>query len=368
MFLIESILRILPTATPKIIEGHRGRGKWEKGGKWELFDEMMHDAHIQSVFRSRRAGVAGRVWDVVAADSSSKSHKIAEFIRKTLSAVPNFEYVLAHLLKAIPYGHSVAEIMWRIDGDAIRVDAVRTRRPERFILAANDEISLVDADTGQSEELPRRKFICHRHDPQDDAPFANPLLLSLYWPWYFKKHAQQFWAVFTKQFGIPPTIGRYPAHFTDADICKLVAAVINLQKVELQQIQVGEKGSFFRELLDFMNAEISKTVLGGTLTQEIGSAGSYAAARTHQEVSQEIIESDARLLQTTVNATLVRWLVDFNYGPQIQAPRFVVDCLPSRGTAEFAQTLKTLSEMGYKVPEQFISETFELPEDNFDGK
>ena len=365
---LTNVLDRMPVSTPQFLERHEGRGLWD------VFEEMMHDAHIQSSFRSRRAGVAGRSWEIVAADDSRKAQKIAEFVKKTLAAIPNFEHALAHLLKAIPYGHSVAEIMWRIDPDAVRVDALRTRRPERFLLEKNAELKLLDSQTGQTKDLPDRKFICHRNEPQDDVPYANPLLLSLYWPWYFKKHAQAFWMVLAEKFGIPSVIGRYPAHFTDADVRNLVTALVNLQqdsvaavpqetKVELESIQVGEKGSFFRELLDFMNAEISKTVLGGTLTQEVGKVGSYAAAKTHQEVRQEIIAADARLLHTTMNSTLIRWLTDFNYGPAVPAPQFVIDYLPPRGTPEFAQVLKTLSEMGYRVPERFIAETFGLPEE-----
>jgi len=364
---LSDLLDRMPVSNPNFLQRHEGRGLWD------VFEEMMLDAHVQSVFRSRRAGVAGRKWTVVPADASNKSHKIADFVRRTIAAIPNFEHFLAHLLKAVPYGHSVAEVMWRIDYDAVRIKALRTRRARRFTLAADAELKLSDELHSEAHSLPCRKFICHRNEPQDDAPYAQPLLLSIYWPWYFKKHASSFWMVLAEKFGIPSVIGRYPAHFTDTDVRNLLTALSNLQqdsvaavpadtKVELENIQVGEKGSFFRELLDFMNAEISKTVLGGTLTQEVGKLGSYAAARTHQEVRQEIIAADARLLQATLNASLIRWLVDFNYGPDVPAPNFVIDYMPARGTPEFAQTLKTLSEMGYKVPKRFIAETFGLPE------
>lgn len=364
---LTGVLDRMPVSNPSFLERHQGRGLWE------VFTEMMHDPHVQSVFRSRRAGVAGRRWEVTPAEDSSKAKKIAGFVAETLTAIPNFEHALAHLLKAIPYGHAVAEIMWRIDHDAVRIQALRTRRSERFLLTEDSSLKLVDSESGETKALPFRKFICHRHEPQDDVPFASPLLVSIYWPWFFKKHGQAFWMVLAEKFGVPSVIGRYPAHFTDADVRNLVTALTNLQqdsvaavpadtKVSVESIQVGEKGSFFRELLDFMNSEISKTVLGGTLTQEVGKVGSYAAARTHQEVREDIITADARLLQTTINSTLIRWLVDFNYGPDVPAPQFVIDYLPSRGTPEFAQVLKTLAEMGYKVPERFIAETFGLPE------
>ncbi|NLI99078.1 DUF935 family protein [bacterium] len=364
---MSGILANMPVSTQSFVERHEGRGLWD------VFEEMMQDPHIQSVFRSRRAGVAGRRWELAPSDDSAKAKKMTEFVRRALSAIPNFEYGLAHLLKAIPYGHSVLEVMWRIDSDGVRIDSLRSRRPERFIVEPGSALKLLDAETGTAKPLPDRKFVLHRHEPQDDIPCSVPLLLSIYWPWFFKKHAQAFWMVLAEKFGIPSVIGRYPAHFTDADVSNLLKALTNLQQdsvaavpqdtqVEVESIEVGEKGAFFRELLGFMNSEVSKTVLGGTLTQEVGDVGSYAAAKTHSDVRQEIIAADARLLQTTINSTLVRWLVDFNYGPETEAPTFVIDYMPPRGTPEFAQVLKTLSDMGYKVPERFIAETFGLPE------
>jgi len=362
-------LQNMPVATPEFFKRHAGKSFWD------IAEEMMHDAHIQSVFRSRRAGVAGRNWEIVPADDSAKGSEVAARIKSILAPIPNFEHALAHLLKATPYGHSVIEIMWRIDPDRVSVEALRTRRADRFTLGSQNTLRLLDSETGQPRDLPDRKFICHRHDPQDDAPFASPLLFSCYWPWYFKKHAHGFWMIVAEKFGVPSIIGKYPSHFTDDDVSSLIKALVNLQQdsvaavpadtvieTALAKVSVGEKGNFFRELLDFCNAEISKCVLGGTLTQEVGEKGSYAAAKTHQEVRHEIIAADAQLLQTTINSTLIRWLTDFNYGPDVPAPVFQIDYKQSRGTPEFATTLKTLSEIGMPIPQRFVRETFGIPE------
>lgn len=373
-----NVLQNMPTSIPNFWDRHPGKSFWD------IAEEMMADPHIQSVFRSRRAGVAGRAWEIIPADDSPKAGKIADFVRKTLNSIPNFEHSLAHLLKAVPYGHSVAEVMWRIDAAATRIDALKTRRPERFTLGDDNVLRLIDSETYRLQDLPERKFICHKHDPQDDTPYAMGILVSLYWPWYFKKHAESFWMIVAEKFGVPSVIGKYPSHYTDGDVKALITALLNLQQdsvaavpvdtevnLNLAQASVGERGNFFRELLDFMNAEISKTVLGGTLTQEVGDVGSYAAAQTHQEVRQEIIEADARLLQSTLDATLITWLVEFNYGPDVArelTPWIVINVQPSRATPEFANTLKTLQDMGYPVPKRFVAETFGLPQGEEDNE
>lgn len=372
------LLQSMPVASVSFIVRHSGKS-WT-----DVAEEMMRDPHVQSVFRSRSAGVAGRTWNLIPADESPKAQEIADFVNDVLNQTPNFEHCLAHLLKAVSYGHSVTEVVWREDTDAIRIDALKTRRHDRFTLSDDGKDVMIYSDTGMKEPVAERKIIYHRHEMLDDAPFEEPLLLTLYWPWFFKKNALGFWMVVAEKFGIPSVVGKYPQHFTDDDVKSLVTALTNLQQdsvaavpldtqidTELGKLSVGEKGNFFKELLDSCNAEISKAVLGGTLTQEIGDKGSYAASKTHQEVRQEIVEKDAKALQSTLDATLVMWLVEYNYGEQVAdelCPGIVFNVQPDRGTNEFANTLKTLSDMGFKVPEQFIAETFGLPEVTFKEK
>jgi len=365
------ILNQMPVSIPDFWSRHPGKTFWD------IAQEMMSDPHIQSVFRSRRAGVAGRSWEVIAADESRRARKMRDFIESALNRIPIFEHKLAHLLKAVPYGHSVAEIMWKIYPDAIYADALKTRRPDRFTLGNDNVLRLIETESAMPKDLPGRKFICHKHDPQDDIPYATPLLVSVYWPWFFKKHAQSFWMILAEKFGVPSIVGKYPVHYTDSDIKELVSALVNLQQdsvaavpadtdldMKAVETSVGERGGFFRELLEFMNAEISKTVLGGTLTQEVGDKGSYAASKTHQEVRQDIIEEDAGLLQSTIDATLITWLVEFNYGQEgLQfRPSFTIGVDPDRGTPEFANTIKTLADAGARIPESFVHVVFRIPE------
>ena len=354
---MDGIINQMPKVSTDYIERHQGQGIWD------VFEEMMSDPHIQSVFRSRRAAVAGRRWDIVSADDTDKSKKIAEFVKQVLLAIPNFEHAIAHFMKSVPYGHSVCEIMWRIDHDAVRVDALRTRRPERFALGPDSTLKLLDRNSGEIKKLPTRKFVCHRHEPQDEKPYSIPLLFKVYWPWYFKKHARAMFETFAVRFGIPSVLGRYPSQFTDTDVRNLVDDLAKLATDSNPRSEDENPGDFFRELLDYMNDKITKIVLGH-IPGPIDNHGSYAKARTHQEVRQEMIACDARNLQITLGNTLIRWLVDFNYGVRVPTPKLVIDYLPERGTPEFSQTLKTLQDLGYKVPTDFISKTFGLPNED----
>ncbi len=367
-----NVLNEMPVSIPGFWERHPGKRFWD------VAEEMMADPHIQSVFRSRRAGVAGRTWEIIAKDDSPRAVEIADFVRSALYSIPRFEQTLGHLLKAVPYGHSVVEIMWSVNPEEIRVKEYKTRKPDRFTLGEDNVLRLIDGLTWQPRDLPDRKFICHKHDPLDDIPYATPLLVSIYWPWFFKKHGQSFWMIVAEKFGVPSIVGKYPSHYTDDDVKALVTALVNLQQdsvaavpndttidTELAKTSVGERGSFFKELLEFCNSEISKCVLGGTLTQEVGQVGSYAASQTHQEVRQDIIESDATLLQGTMDATVVSWLVDFNYGlaaTEDFCPSFIIKTAPNKASKEYADTLVALSNAGLPISLKYVRETFGIPE------
>lgn len=70
----------------------------------------------------------------------------------------------------------------------------------------------------------------------------------------------------------------------------------------------------YRELINLCNAEISKVILSSTLTTEIA-GGSYAAAKTHQEVRQDVVESDLEIIEKGMNA-LIAVICELNFGEE----------------------------------------------------
>ena len=91
--------------------------------------------------------------------------------------------------------------------------------------------------------------------------------------------------------------------------------------IALKLYESNKSGSveLYRELINVSNAEISKAILSGTLTTEIG-IGSYAAAKTHQEVRKDVIISDIELVITSVNK-IIKMICELNYG-DVKIPTF----------------------------------------------
>jgi phage gp29-like protein len=75
---------------------------------------------------------------------------------------------------------------------------------------------------------------------------------------------------------------------------------------------VGDKSEVFQSLIDYCNKEISKAIVGQTLTSETGDHGSYALAKVHKDVFLYIVKSDAKWLEHKLNITLIRWILELN--------------------------------------------------------
>ena len=114
----------------------------------------------------------------------------------------------------------------------------------------------------------------------------------------------------------------------------------------------------------YANAEISKVVLGQVLTSS-GSdkgSGSLALGQVHNEVRQEKIEVDARSLMRVMNEQVIRPYVVLNFGPQVDAPRWVVDYEEGEDLNTLAERDERLAGIGVPMPVSYFHERYQLPE------
>lgn len=81
----------------------------------------------------------------------------------------------------------------------------------------------------------------------------------------------------------------------------------------------------FKDAVEHFNRQVSKRILGQTLTTEGGgsSGGAYALGKVHEKVRADISLADVKNLDETISDDLVRPLVDFNFGPQGKYPSIV---------------------------------------------
>lgn len=76
------------------------------------------------------------------------------------------------------------------------------------------------------------------------------------------------------------------------------------------------------DLCEWLGMEMSKCVLGQTMTVEQGERGARSLGEVHDRVRKDIREGDAVAMASTIRRDIVAPLVRLNYGSEQQVPEF----------------------------------------------
>lgn len=349
----------------------RGQGK----GLW-LYDDLERDGQVFAVLQKRRAALIGRPWEVEPADESPAAQRSAELVTSQLEAI-GVEDLVEELLGALLKGVGIVEVIWDATAEGIAPVAIKGRDPRRFAFrAVTDTAGRVDhelrlltrAQPLDGEAVPPRKFIVHRYGRRYDNPWGLGLGHRLFWPVFFKRKGVGFWLGALEKFGQPTGLGRYPAGTPESEQKKLLQALQAIstdsgvaipEGMTIELLEAKRAGTFdsYERLAQYMDAEISRIVLGETLTSSVGDSGSRALGDVHNEVRLELTRADADQLSRTLNATLVRWIVDLNL-PSAPPPRLWWDVSEPEDLAATAQRDKTLREIGFRPTLDRITEVY----------
>ena len=373
--IFDGYLNRLENPDPVLLSEANGRGL-------RLYDEVDRDAHAGAVLQTRCLGVAGLEFEVVPVSEKRADKKIAEFVYDRL-AESNFTQAIQELMQSALYGFYTTEIIWRDQPEGLGIKKFICKHPRRFCFDFERNLRLITLeDMIEGEELPDRKFICHTFGDSDN-PYGKGLGQRLWWPVWFKKNGIKFWMTFLDKFGSPTIVGKYPPSTGETEQNKLLAAIELIHQetgitipenmaVELLEAARGGNASY-EKMCEYMDRQMSKTVLGQNLTTEV-SGGSYAASQTHNSVREDIVNADSDAIAETLNETVVRWLADYNFPnvkryPQLQ---FRTDSEPDLKLQAERDEILT-SKIGVPIATQYFYDTYDVPapkegEDSVGGK
>jgi len=331
------------------------------------------DLHYRAVLQTRKLAVAGLPWDVQPADESRAAKKAADLARRVLEAI-DLPELMVQLLDALSKGYSVAEILWETDGPTWVPGAILPREAHwfRFDRESGRELRLMDG-TADGAELPPYKFVCHTPKVMAGIPIMGGLARSALWAWVFKSYALRDWAAFAELYGQPIRVGKYEAGATREDIAVLKRAVFELGSdagavipagMALEIVESAAKSAsadLYQRLIEYLDRQVSKAVLGQTLTTDQGSSGSLAQARVHDEVRADLMRADARALSATLTRDLIAPLVRLNL-PDAPLPRLTLIVEEPEDMAALADQLAKLAPLGLPIPHRWVRERWGIPE------
>lgn len=341
----------------------------------ELYEEMEEkDAHLASLLQTRKAAVQSLKYRVAPASGDAVDREAAALVEAVLGEL-EFDRIILELLDAVGKGFAVSEIFWEVRGDRVVVAEVQQIPPKRVSFRDGEEPQILAEDGRTQLEVPPWKIIFHRHWLRSGSVVRSGVLRTIAWVYLFKNYALKDWAVYNEVFGMPLRVGKYEPTATPEDREVLARAVAALgsdaaavisKNMEIEFVEAAGRASGrsnpFLAMAEFCNREMSKAILGQTLTTEVTErGGTYAAAKVHEQVRRDLVQSDADNLAATLRLQLLRPLVGFNFGWDRQTPHFYFYFEDETDLKAMAEAYRHLHEMGLPIPAEHLQEVFGLP-------
>jgi phage gp29-like protein len=370
----------------------------------ELAEEMEEkDLHYLAVLGTRKNAVSQLDLVVRAASSSAEDQRAAAMVREMIIDGPlQLDSTLFDILDAVGKGFSATEIMWDRSGREWFPAELKWRDPRWFVFDwISGEQMLVRTLKGEGEPIPVTtgttprhfggeqgltprswqstmgfqpmtaplapfKFIVHFAKAKAGLPVRGGLARAAGWSYLFKNYVLKDWVTFTEVFGQPLRVGKYHPGASEQDKQALLQAVSNIgtdsaaiipesMLIEFTEAHQTSSAELYQRFCEYLDAQVSKAVLGQTLTTEMPrSGGSRAAAQVHDAVRRDILNADARRLAATLNRDLIRPIVDLNVGPQARYPKLELGMPDDSDVKVFAEIVAMLADRGLRVSQKTI--------------
>ena len=343
----------------------------KQGKDIRIYKELLCDPHVFACTQSRKAGVLSLDWEINRGLDKDQNAEDVENLLKKL----DIQKLMSDILDATQFGFQPLEIIWKKDKSGhIMPERVTAKPPEWFCFDDDNNLKFRTKENYYGEIVPNKKFLLAQNNPSYNNPYGERTLSRVFWNVTFKKGGLKFWVVFTEKYGMPHLIGKHPRGSTKEETNSLadmledmvqdaIAVIPDDSSIEIQEASKSSSAEIYEKLIDKMNTEISKAILGQTLTTEIGSTGSYAASNTHMQVRQDIVDSDKKLVEGVINQ-LIQWIYEINFA-NAEVPVFEL-YEPEDVDLTLAQRDKILSDTGVKFTKEYFIKNYGLEEEDFE--
>jgi len=341
----------------------------------ELAEEMEEkDLHYLSVLGTRKRAVAQLEITVESASDDAADIENADLVRDWLRR-DQLEDEMFDILDAIGKGFSVTEIIWDMSERQWWPARLKRRDQRWFEFDREDGETLYLKGISGAEALWPFKYVTHFVAAKSGLPIRGGLARAAAWAYLFKNYDLKDWVTYIEVHGQPLRVGKYHTGATEADKEVLLRAVANIgsdaaaiipSNMVIEFVEAAKSGGgtgtdIYEKLANWLDKQVSKAVLGQTLTTEVG-GGSLAAARVHDDVRRDIMRADARQLASALNRDIVRPLIDLNKGPQKRYPRVNIGLPVAIDTKQFADALGVLLDRGLRVGQSVVRDRMGLPD------
>lgn len=318
----------------------------------KLCNEIVLDAHIAGLITQRRNALLSCKFRLL------KDGKEDDAIKPIFES-KWFNHFLSLAWESVLYGHSLIQLFDVTEFGYNYIGIV----PRENVIPEFKKVTINQGDTENSfsyTEPGLIDWLIEAGEPTDLGLFkaAAPSFI-------FKKNAILWWAQYTEIFGMPIRVGKTNSR-NNTDMQRMANNLKAMgtaaygvfqegESIEFIESTKGDAYNVYDKLIERTNSELSKLLVGQTMTTDNGSSKSQA--EVHERIAQSIFESDKRMITFLVNGSLL--------------PKMILHGFPLEGyTFEWAeqkdigkifdQYIQVLGA-GKEVDDQWATETFGMP-------
>lgn len=309
----------------------------QKGGNRALsvYQRLLYDEQVQGCFSKLVQEITSRPWYVEQYSEKPGDIAVRDFVSEVLEEIP-LDDIYKGLAEAIITGFSVGEVMWKKTKRGVVPFDIRMRDQRRFVFQEKEE-----AQTGftmrcltfnrmfEGVELPNRKFIINRYWVSHNGdPYGAALGRILYPLVKFRRRAIESYVLYGDRYATPTAVAKAPLSASTKEIDTLYDHLSNLSQetamilpegYELDFVTPSGSPDVFKNLIDYIDKEISVLICGENEAGQ-AEAGSRASSQVANVVRVVKASELSEIISQSLTQTLIRWIVDLNFGTDVAAP------------------------------------------------
>lgn len=327
---------------------------------YDIYRDTDADGHLSGCVRQREGFVMAKSFKLVAADGNESDEALHYFDQSW------FKQLCRLALDSVYWGHSLIELGDIVqDGDGCACYSGVRLIPRKHVIPEYGRVVKQVGDDWKTgidfHHPPFSSWLIEAGRPDDLGLFLKAAQHTI--P---KKNMLAFWDTFGEIFGMPMRIAK-TASRDGKEIDRLnrmlieagasQTAVMPLDtELEFIESTRGDAYNVYNQRIDRANSELSKLIIGQTMTIEDGS--SLSQSQTHLQVFQNLVEEDADMLRDVVNNQLLPRMVA--HGFPLQGFRFDWD-YSTDYTPEQQVAYETMVADRYDVDPSYFAEKYSMP-------
>lgn len=327
---------------------------------YDIYRDVEVDLHLSGCVGQRTGFVMAKSFKLVDQNGEEDEEALHYFDQAW------FKQLMRYVLEANFWGHSLIELgEVATDGDGCICFSDVTLIPRKHVIP---EYHRVVTDLSQDwhtgidyHEAPFSEWLIEAGRPHDLGIYLKAATQTI--P---KKNMLAFWDTFGEIFGMPMRIARTTSR-DKKEIDRLdrmlreAGASLSMvagQDTEIEFVESGKGDAYnvYDKRIERANSELSKLVIGQTMTIEDGS--SLSQSQTHLEVFQNLIEADCDMIRDIVNSQLLPRMARLGF--PVKGLRFdwdyAVDYTPEQQKAYEEMVLQH-----YDVDPSYFEEKYGMP-------